>query len=238
MDEMVTNGNRLVSSVHALKRSNIDDGGFAISASLLSEAEQRTVINALGQIQGAGRRRVLGVPEVARLARSKKLLQLVECYTSPMAIPVRAIYFDKSPQANWLVSWHQDLTVGVREKVDIPGFGPWSVKDGMPHVQAPVEILERMLAVRVHLDNCNESNGALRVLPGTHRLGRLSPERIRQLRVQTPEKVCCLSEGDALLMRPLLLHASGKSQAVGHRRVLHIEYANPELPGGLQWAEK
>ena len=235
---MVTNGNRLVSSVHALKRSNIDDDGFAISASLLLDGGQRALLNALGEVHGPGRRGVLGVSEVARLAHSEKLLQLVQGYTSATVLPVRAIYFDKSPQANWFVGWHQDLTLAVREKIDVLDFGPWSVKDGVPHVQAPVEILERMLAVRVHLDNCDESNGALRVLPGTHRLGRLSPERIRKLRVEVAEKVCCLSAGDALLMRPLLLHASGKSQAVGHRRLLHIEYASPELPGGLRWLEE
>jgi ectoine hydroxylase-related dioxygenase (phytanoyl-CoA dioxygenase family) len=235
MNEMVTNSSRPVSS---LKRSDIDDDGFAISASLLSEGEQRALINAVGQIQGAGRRGVLCVAEVARFAHSKTLLQTVEGYTSAQVLPVRATYFDKSPEANWLVSWHQDLTLAVRGKIEVPGFGPWSIKNGVPHVQAPVEILEQMLAVRVHLDNCDESNGALRVLPGTHRLGRLSPERIRQLRVEVPEKVCCLLAGDALVMRPLLLHASGKSGAVGHRRVLHIEYASPELPGGLRWREE
>jgi ectoine hydroxylase-related dioxygenase (phytanoyl-CoA dioxygenase family) len=150
-------------------------------------------------------------------------------------MPVRAIYFDKSAATNWLVGWHQDLTVAARARVDVPGFGSWSVKEGVPHVRAPVAVLEQMLSVRIHLDDCEESNGALRVLPGTHRLGRLSSEQIHELRNNHPEVVCHASAGDVMLMRPLLLHASGKSAETGHRRVLHIEYAGHDLPGGLHW---
>jgi len=98
-----------------------------------------------------------------------------------------------------------------------------------------VELLEKMLAVRIHLDDCDERNGALRVLPETHRFGRLSSEQIKQLRVWKQETVCAARAGDVMLMRPLLLHASGKSDGNGHRRVLHIEYAGMELPGGLRW---
>src|SRR5205809_630917 len=101
-------------------------------------------------------------------------------------------------------------------KADAPGFGPWSVKDGVPHVQPPVHLLEQMLTTRLHLDDCDETNGALRVLPGSHRLGRLSGERIRQLRGRHPDHVCHLSAGDALLMRPLLLHASSRSRSNHH----------------------
>jgi len=119
--------------------------------------------------------------------------------------------------------------------VEATGFGPWSVKDGMTHVQAPVEVLGKMLAVRIHLDDCDEGNGALRVLPGTHRLGRLGSERIQELRAEKSDVVCPARAGDVMLMRPLLLHASGKSQGNGHRRVLHIEYAGFELPEGLRW---
>jgi hypothetical protein len=178
---------------------------------------------------------VLDIPEIASLARSSHLINFVAPHTTAEPWPVRAIYFDKSARANWLVAWHQDITVAVCERIDVAGFGPWSVKQGITHVQPPAEILERMLTVRLHLDDCDETNGALRVLPGTHRLGRLSAERIRQLRADLPEIPCCLSAGDILLMRPLLLHASGKTLSNRHRRVLHIEYAGCQLPGGLRW---
>ena len=100
---------------------------------------------------------------------------------------VRAIYFDKSRNANWLVARHQDLTLAVRSRVEVSGFGPWNTKKGVPHVQAPIELLEKMMTVRLHVDDCDEENGALRVIPGSHRLGRLSAERIHELRRKQPE---------------------------------------------------
>lgn len=150
-------------------------------------------------------------------------------------MPVRAIFFDKSPASNWLVPWHQDVTIAVARQMEVPGFGPWSRKDGIPHVQPPVALLEGMLAVRLHLDDCDATNGALRVLPGTHRCGRLGPAQIAATRSAGAEVVCEASAGDVLLMRPLLLHASGKSQTHRRQRVLHIEYCSAELPGGLAW---
>jgi ectoine hydroxylase-related dioxygenase (phytanoyl-CoA dioxygenase family) len=155
----------------------------------------------------------------------------------PRAFPIRAIYFDKSPAANWLVPWHQDLTLVLRSHAEVRGFGQWSVKDGVPHVQPPVEVLEQMLTVRLHLDDADESNGALRVLPGSHRLGRLSPGQIQELRARQTDVLCTIAAGDAMLMRPLLLHASGRSTSQRHRRVLHIEYAAFSLPDGLEWHE-
>lgn len=150
---------------------------------------------------------------------------------------MRAIYFDKSPDANWLVAWHQDLTIAVRERVEAAGFGPWSMKGGVPHVQPPMEMLERMITVRLHLDDADAGNGALRVLPGSHRFGRLSTEKIQELRATEPEALCVANAGDVLLMRPLILHASGRSNSPKHRRILHIEYAGFDLPPGLQWQE-
>ena len=131
----------------------------------------------------------------------------------------------------------QDLSLAVRARAQVSGFGPWSTKDGIPHVQPPVELLEQMLTVRLHLDDANDSNGALRVLPGSHRLGRLSAERIQQLRREQCDILCSASAGDGLLMRPLLLHASSRSTSLLHRRVLHVEYAAFTLPDELQWHE-
>jgi ectoine hydroxylase-related dioxygenase (phytanoyl-CoA dioxygenase family) len=152
-------------------------------------------------------------------------------------LPVRAIYFDKSPETNWLVPWHQDLSLALRARAEVPGFGPWSTKDGIPHVQPPAELLQQMLTVRLHLDDADESNGALRVLPGSHRFGRLSAQRIQQRRTEQSDLFCTVAAGDALLMRPLLLHASSRSTSARHRRVLHIEYAGFTLPDELNWHE-
>jgi ectoine hydroxylase-related dioxygenase (phytanoyl-CoA dioxygenase family) len=150
---------------------------------------------------------------------------------------VRGIYFDKSPEANWIVAWHQDLTLAVHRQIDVPGFGPWSLKEGVPHVQPPVDLLEQMLTVRLHLDDCDESNGALRVIPGTHRLGRLSRDAIRKLGNEKPATLCRVAAGGVLLMHPLLLHSSGRSHSGKHRRVIHLEYAGFDLPSGLKWQE-
>lgn len=149
---------------------------------------------------------------------------------------VKVTVFDKTPDANWKVPWHQDLTIAVRCKEEVEGFGPWSVKDGIPHVQPPMEILAQMLSVRVHLDDTPAENGALRVVPGSHLSGRLSREEISRLRCERGEAVCAVPEGGAMLMRPLLLHASSPTQKGGRRRVIHIEYAVHDLPFGLEWA--
>jgi hypothetical protein len=216
---------------------SLSPNGFEIVLGVLREEEVNGLITALGPVNGAGRRGLLDTPMVAKLASSAQLLDLVRPHLKSEPRPVRGIYFDKSPETNWLVAWHQDLTLAVRSRVDVPGFGPWSTKDGVPHVQAPVELLEQMLTVRLHLDDCDETNGALRVIPGSHSYGRLSAERIEQLREQNSEFVCRVSAGDALVMSPLLLHASSRSLSTRHRRVLHIEYASFSLPAELQWNE-
>jgi hypothetical protein len=209
--------------------------GFDNVPAVLSTDECKELIDGLGPVFGAGRRGLLSFPCVSELARSNRLLDLVRPHLSVHPEPVRAIYFDKSTDANWLVTWHQDLTIAVDKKLDLPGFGPWSIKNGIPHVQPPIEYLEQMLALRLHLDDTDEFNGALRVLCGTHKFGRLTAKQIQGLGTQHEEKLCIASAGDALLMRPLLLHASGRSTSNQKRRVLHIEYAGFTLPSGLQW---
>jgi ectoine hydroxylase-related dioxygenase (phytanoyl-CoA dioxygenase family) len=177
------------------------------------------------------------VPAIRALVASPIIAALVKDRLAGNGVLVRSIFFDKTPGANWLVPWHQDLSIAVRERREAPGFGPWSVKDGVPHVQPPLPILEDMLTLRLHLDDCDEANGALRVIPGSHRRGRLSATEIAELRTRNAETVCSARSGDALVMRPLLLHASAEAREVHHRRVVHLEYASSSLPHGLEWAE-
>jgi len=217
--------------------SNLEQTGFAIIPEVLEDNQRLELISALGPISGAGRRGLLSLPFVSALANSDQLLNLVRPHLPEDPIPVRAIYFDKSQETNWLVTWHQDLTLALQTRVEVKGFGPWSNKDGVPHVRPPVEFLEKMLTVRLHLDDADETNGALRVIPGSHRHGRLSSDQIQQMRSEQPDLLCAASAGDALLMRPLLLHASGRSTSDRHRRILHIDYAGFALPIGLQWHE-
>lgn len=173
---------------------------------------------------------------IARLA-ANELAALVRRVSNQRWFPVRALLFDKTPETNWKVSWHQDLSIAVTDRAEIPGFSGWSLKEGVWHVQPPLEVLERMLTVRLHLDDCGTGQGPLRVLPGSHRHGRLSSGDILRLRRATvAEEIRCRA-GDALIMRPLLLHASSKATHPSRRRVLHVEYANEALPDGLKWVE-
>ncbi len=158
----------------------IDQDGWAVTAPVVPHCELEELTDALSALansrQGRGgvRNLLLDVPAVARLAISLAVRTVAEQVLGPHAFAVRALFFDKTPDANWKVIWHQDLTIAVERQVHVEGYGPWSVKDGVPHVQPPVEILEQMLAVRVHLDASGTDNGPVRVLSGSHRVGRLS----------------------------------------------------------------
>jgi hypothetical protein len=223
-----------------MQESNMDElnlNGFTVWPQLLNRDELIEVESRLGSSDGAGKRGVLRDPLVADFARERLVRELVSEDFGDGFFPVRAIYFDKRPEANWAVVWHQDLTIAVKEKREVEGFGAWSVKDGAAHVQAPVAILERMVTVRVHLDDADEENGALRVIPGSHRNGKLTSIEIEEIRRQRAEVICAVERGGVMVMRPLLLHASSKSMSARRRRVLHIEYAKEALPGGLEWAE-
>jgi ectoine hydroxylase-related dioxygenase (phytanoyl-CoA dioxygenase family) len=137
------------------------------------------------------------------------------------------------------VRWHQDVTLCVSERIEIPGWGPWSAKQGLPHVQAPARVLAQMLSLRLHVDANTRETGALRVISGTHRLGRLSQQDIDRLRATQEAEICEGPAGSVLVMRPLLLHASSPAARPSHRRVLHFEFAPDDLlPSGLSWAQE
>jgi ectoine hydroxylase-related dioxygenase (phytanoyl-CoA dioxygenase family) len=164
------------------------------------------------------------------------ILGLVESIFHGPGFPVRAILFDKNPDVNWTVSWHQDLAIPLEERLETPGFQGWSKKEGVWHAHPPVDVLERMVTARIHLDDCHPESGPLCVLPGSHREGRMSAESIEEFKARTRPHVCEVRAGEILLMRPLLLHASESARFGGHRRVIHIEYGSGSLPGGLRWA--
>ncbi len=216
--------------------SELDLNGFVFVRSVIDKALCAELAILMGDVKGAGTRGVLRFPEIAKLAQSR-LSDLVRPYLECPPLPVRGIYFDKKPNANWLVAWHQDLTLAVKERIELEGFGSWSLKEGVVHVQPPAELLEKMVTVRLHLDAADSLNGALRVLPRSHQSGRLDNDAIQNLRAHRDEVICEADVGDVLLMRPLLLHASSRSASERRRRVLHIEYAGFKLPTPLQWHE-
>lgn len=178
------------------------------------------------------------VPFTRELANHPTCRSIVEPILGNTARVVRGIYFDKHRDANWKVAWHQDLTIAVQERLDIAEYGPWSIKAGIHHVQPPVSVLQNMLTVRIHLDDTHESNGALRVIPGTHRYGRLNASQINHWKERQTALTCSVRRGGVVVMRPLLLHSSMQATDPSHRRVLHFEYSSDDLPGGLRWFEE
>lgn len=225
--------------------------GFAMAVGLLDEprlAEIEAAAAALiagpfarqrGGSTYALRHVLSASPTLAELAASGALAELAMEAAGAGARAVRGIWFDKTPEANWKIAWHQDRTIAVRERVDIAGFGPWSEKLGVVHVEPPAELLESMVALRIHLDDCPADNGPLRMLPGSHRCGKLSPAEIAVwISERGSEAVTCTARrGDVLAMRPLTLHASSSAQSPTGRRVLHLEYCAQTLPGGLHWQD-
>jgi ectoine hydroxylase-related dioxygenase (phytanoyl-CoA dioxygenase family) len=174
----------------------------------------------------AGARRILGVPTVRQLANDPRLMAIVNDFVGPTAVPFRATLFDKSATANWLVVWHQDTALPLRERFDDREWGPWSVKGGVIHAHAPAWALEQVIALRVSLDDSTRTNGPLRVLPGSHRHGVFSDQQVAQLASATTPVDCTAASGGVVAMRPLTVHASSKSTDDRPRRVLHIEYAS------------
>ncbi|MDZ4113105.1 MAG: phytanoyl-CoA dioxygenase family protein [Brevundimonas sp.] len=155
--------------------------------------------------------------------------------TSPAARPVRAVMFDKSPAANWSVAWHQDRTVPVRERREVEGFGPWSLKDGVPHVAPPIDVLARMVTLRLHLDEIDADNAPLRVAVGSHRLGRVAAGDAAERARSMEQRVCLAGVGDIWAYRTPVLHGSDRASGDRRRRVLQVDYADFDLPGGLEW---
>ncbi|WP_315741622.1 MULTISPECIES: phytanoyl-CoA dioxygenase family protein [unclassified Bradyrhizobium] len=151
------------------------------------------------------------------------------------ARPVRAVYFDKTSESNWAVPWHQDRTIVIRERTEVAGFGPWTIKGGLQHVAPPYEVLARMVTLRVHLDPVPEGNAPLLIAPGSHRLGRIAEADVPAVVARCGTAVCDAEPGDIWLYSTPILHASEAATRPGHRRVLQVDFAADELPGGLEW---
>jgi ectoine hydroxylase-related dioxygenase (phytanoyl-CoA dioxygenase family) len=211
----------------------VEETGFAILPEVLSPVEAQKLIDEVEQSalrrNKAGIRHALSHPAIANLARERRLLDIARKILHSEAMPFRATLLEKSPKANWLVVWHQDTALPLRDRHDTPGWGPWSVKDGVVYAHAPAQALCRVVALRVHLNESSSQNGPLRVLPGSHTHGVLSDDAIRDLATKIGPIDCLVSRGGVLAMRPLIVHASSKSRLDTPRRVLHIEYAASKM---------
>ncbi len=153
----------------------------------------------------------------------------------PKGRPVRAVMFDKTAAINWAVGWHQDRTVVVVEHRSAPGYGPWTIKDGLIQVEPPFAVIDRMVTLRAHLDDCDEDNAPLMIVPGSHRLGRIPVGDVPEIVTAGPTKICEARRGDVWLYATAILHASEPARAPRRRRVLHVDYAADPLDHGLEW---
>lgn len=151
------------------------------------------------------------------------------------ARPVRAMLFDKSPERNWALGWHQDRTIALRRRVEAPGFSQWTVKHGIPHAVPPFGLLARMLTARIHLDPAGPDNAPLLIVPGSHRLGRIAEGDIAAAVERLGTASCSAGPGDLWLYATPILHASARAETPARRRVLQLLYSADDLPGGLDW---
>ena len=184
---------------------------------------------------GSGARSLLAQPWCADLAAQLHAHPMLVPMIGPESVAVQCTYFEKSADRNWLVPLHQDLSIPVGGRVDAPSLGGWSRKEGTWFVRAPLEVLAQLVAVRVHLDPCGADDGPLRVVPGSHVHGVVNDADGAALRAARGEAVCVAAAGAALVLRPLLLHASSKGSGTSARRVLHFVFGPRELPHGLRW---
>jgi len=211
----------------------VEKRGFAVVPRCISEATLESLAGAINADEH-GARNLLANSVVRSFACSDALRKPVVSVLGPGCFAVRGIFFNKNSKANWKVTWHQDCVIAVKQKNEIEDWGPWSCKAGVTHVRPVASIVQGMLAIRVHLDDCGEDNGPLRVIPNTHTLGFLSDREIRDWPKETAV-TCTVRRGDAILMRPLLLHGSSPATNPSNRRVIHLEFAANELPHGAEW---
>lgn len=224
-------------AIDAPRLAQFESQGFAICEGIIDPEQCNATLREIDarDANAIGSRNLLESSWCAEVSRAlRNHPDLAELMPSSM-MAVQCTFFEKAIDKNWLVALHQDLSIPVASRVECPELSGWSLKEGGWYVQPPPTILEQLIAVRLHLDNCGVDDGPLRVVAGTHREGRLSGELAIERRRCIGETICHIDVGGVLVMRPLLLHASSKSSSNSRRRVLHFVFGPVELPYGLSW---
>lgn len=229
-------------------KSHIEKYGFSVINRGFSDEEVDQIIHILNQIDTsrenfrksqdlfAIRQFLKEIPEIKNLIFNDNIKRIVKEIFGEKYFVVKSIYFDKPETSNWYVAYHQDLTISVDKKLELSGFGPWTTKQNQFAVQPPLNVLENIYTIRIHLDDTDENNGALKVISRSHTKGIYRPETIDGT-VET-EEICKVNRGGVMLMKPLTLHGSNRTTNGKKRRVIHIEFSDMELPEVLQWAER
>lgn len=226
----------------------LDENGFAILENIYTEAEIQQLLSIIENTDTTAatfrksenlfaiRQFLKEIPKTLPVLLNQNLQHIMREVMGKSYFSVKSIYFDKPAESNWFVAYHQDLTISVNQKSYIEGFGPWTVKQNQFAVQPPLDILENIFTLRIHLDDTNTHNGALKVIPGSSNKQIYRPENIDW--DNETETTCSVPKGGVMIMKPLLLHSSGRTTNSQRRRVIHIEFSNKELPEGLQWSER
>lgn len=229
-------------------KNSIQENGFTVINNFFSEGEIEKIGEVIQNIDTsretfrksddlfAIRQFLKEIPEVKDLIFNDNIKNIITGIFGEQYFVVKSIYFDKPEKSNWYVAYHQDLTISVDKKTELAGFGPWTTKQDQFAVQPPLDILENIFTIRIHLDDTDEHNGALKVIPKSHSKGIYRPETI-DWSVET-ETICSVEKGGIMIMKPLLLHGSNRTTNGKKRRVIHIEFSDRRLPEGLHWSEK
>lgn len=215
--------------------------GFEIIDDFISEKDMSNIINEIESIEfpfgiGGLRNAEKKLSSINNYINLLFPYKKAASYLNGKPSFVRAILFNKTSESNWLVPWHQDKTVSVIAEERPPGWGPWSIKDNVLHVQPPEEVLNNMVTFRIHLDAATKENGCLKLLPKSHHFGVIPQSEIASYVASQPAKECEVNRGSALVMRPHILHSSSKGLNPSQRRVLHLEFSGYKLPAGMAWA--
>jgi ectoine hydroxylase-related dioxygenase (phytanoyl-CoA dioxygenase family) len=227
---------------------DIADKGFTIIENIYTAVEIESIIALINQADHSNptfrktddlfaiRQFLKEIPGIKQLVFNDKLKSLINNLFSHDYFIVKSIYFDKPEKSNWFVAWHQDLTISVNKKAELPGYNTWTVKQNQFAVQPPIEILQSNFTIRIHLDDTDAGNGALKVIPCSH---LKNIYRVENIDWQTEtEAICKVNAGGIMIMQPLLIHASKRTTTNKKRRVIHIEFSNANLPSEINWAEK
>ena len=216
----------------------LETDGTALIKSAVRESQLESLNDLFDGVgNGAGTRlSKLPAPLSALLWNGGALHDIAVDLIGPTARPVRVLLFDKSERTNWQVAWHQDRTIAVAKRIDKQGFQNWTTKGGIQHVEPPFEIMERLITLRLHFDDCGTDNGPLKTIEGSHRLGQLDQTKVTRLAESGISHRHITERGDVLALRTTIIHASAKAIKPVRRRVLHVEYSPDENPGSLEWA--
>ena len=179
--------------------------------------------------------RLHGIPALSRVLATGPVHDIATYYLGAQAHPVRAVLFDKSPGTNWALGWHQDRTIAVRERHDVPGFARWSTKAGVQHVEPPFSLLTRMVTIRIHLDPVPADNAPLLIALGSHRRGKVADHDAEAVALGSDTHACLAERGDVWAYATPILHASRAANGHRQRRVLQVDWSADALPAPLSW---